>query len=103
MAQDSSSQAVSKAIVIWSGWGETAYPARDEGRLRRAVGEAEAQHLIPRIREIESEFYATNARFVAADLTEMGNLATSDFRRKRTDLSAEAVEALAWCYTYDYK
>lgn len=94
---------VSEAIVIWSGWGTTPSPAREEARLVAAVGSDRAEQLMPRIREVEDDFYASDARFVATDLKEMGDLAIADFQRRRRDVSDAAVQALAWCYTYDYK
>jgi hypothetical protein len=33
----------------------------------------------------------------------MGDIASADFRSRHPDLCDEAVEALAWCYTFDYK
>jgi len=96
-------QELSRAIVVWSGWGETSWPARDEARVLDEFGHERAAELIPRIREAKDEFYASDARFLVADLANMAEQAKADFRRGRSDLSDEAVAALAWCYTYDYK
>jgi hypothetical protein len=40
---------------------------------------------------------------VAKDLVEMGAIASAQFRQKHPEISDEAIRALAWCYTYDYK
>jgi hypothetical protein len=51
----------------------------------------------------EDDFYESDARYTAADIKEMGDLASAQFRRNHLEVSEEAIEALAWCYTYDYK
>jgi len=33
----------------------------------------------------------------------MAELASAEFARKHPEISAEAIRALAWCYTFDYK
>ncbi len=93
----------SRAIVVWTGWGPTSWPARNDERVVEQFGPDLAIELLPRIRKLEEEFYESDARFAAADLEEMGNIAAEQFRRAHPELSDEAIQALAWCYTYDYK
>jgi len=52
---------------------------------------------------LEDEFYASDTRFIAADLKQMADFAEAEFREVHADLSEEAIRALSWCYTYDYK
>jgi len=59
--------------------------------------------LLPLIREVVSEFYASDAWKKAGDLREMGDLAAARFVEKFPDAPGDAVEALADCYTYDHK
>ena len=94
---------VSQGIIVWTGWRETSRPARDEARLVERFGAETAADLLPRIRELEDYFYASDARFTVADLTEMGDVAADHVRKAHPGVSDEAVRALAWCYTYDYK
>ncbi|MHB1597265.1 MAG: hypothetical protein ACYCO9_23235 [Streptosporangiaceae bacterium] len=94
---------VSSAIVVWTGWGKTSWPSRDENRLVEVFGSDMAAELLPRLRELEDEFYASDERFVVADLGEMGDAAAEQFRRVHPELSEDAIRAFAWCYTYDYK
>jgi hypothetical protein len=94
---------VSRAIVVWTGWGETSRPVRTETRLADRIGEEAAISLLPLIRHLEEEFYSSDARFVVADLKEMGDVAAGQFRQAHPELSDEAIRALAWCYTFDYK
>jgi len=94
---------VSRAIVVWTGWGELPWPNRDESRLVGRFSTELTAALMPRLRELEAEFYATDANHVVADLAEMGDRAAAQFRRSHPELSENAVRALKWCYTYDYK
>jgi len=94
---------LSKAIVAWTGFETSRTPSREERRVVERLGADVAVELMPRVRELEDDFYASNARWVASDLVDMGNRATADFREKHPEISTEAVEAFAWCYTYDYK
>jgi hypothetical protein len=96
-------QRVSDAIVVWTGYGSTASPRRDERALVEAFGEEEALDLLQMIRRLEEEFYASDARHTAPGLKEMGDVSAAQFRSLHPELSEEAVQALAWCYTYDYK
>ena len=94
---------LSEAMVVWTGWGELSFPARDTQRVVARFGLDAALELMPKIRELEDQFYASNARFTVEGLKEMGDEAARQFRSRHPGLiSEEAVEALAWCYTYDY-
>lgn len=94
---------VSNAIVVWTGWGTSSSPARDQARVTARFGEDIALNLLPVIRQLENEFYESDAKDTVHDLVEIGDAAAARFRRLHPDISADAVRALGWCYTYDYK
>jgi hypothetical protein len=94
---------LSTALIIWTGFGQTPRPQRDEERLARHIGTHATIKLMPQLRKLEDDFYATSARQTAPDLPAMGRQASEDFRRHHPEISAEAVNALAWCYTWDHK
>jgi hypothetical protein len=94
---------LSTALIIWTGFGHTPWPQRDEDRLARHIGTDATIELLPQLRKLEDDFYATTAWQTAPDLQAMGHLASEDFRRNHPEISAEAVSALAWCYTWDHK
>jgi hypothetical protein len=92
-----------EAVRIWTGWGVQTWPSRDEARVRAQLGDAVASKLLPVIKSLEDDFYSSDANLTAANLQEMGKLASSDFRQKRPGVADEIVEAFAWCYTFDFK
>jgi hypothetical protein len=72
---------ISRAIVVWTGRGVAARPVREDARLIAAFGVAAGSALIPVVKEIAADFYASGAP---------------------PEISDEAVAALDWCYTYDH-
>lgn len=91
------------AVRAWTGWGRTMVPSRDNEQLVALLGDECAAQLLPLLKTLETDFYSSDARHVAADLQEMGTLASEDFRRKHPSIADEIVRAFAWCYTFDYK
>jgi hypothetical protein len=92
-----------EAVLLWTGWGREIMPRRDEGALERHFGTKTASDLLPLLKHVEDEFYATDANYRAATLPEMGKMAIADFKRKHPDAPDDIAEALAWCYTFDFK
>ena len=97
--------ALSAAIMAWIAWDDpdAKWPGRDDSRVAERLGREVAERLMPRVREIEEEFYTSPARHVAADAPEMHRMAIADFRAKNIELSEEAVRALAWAYAWDFR
>ena len=100
---DVDSSLLSNSIVVWTGWGRLSWPSRDEARLVEEFGSELAASLLPEIRKLEDDFYESDARHTAIDLREMGERASGRFRTRHPEPAEEAIRALAWCYTYDYK
>lgn len=95
--------ALTKAVRVWTGWGHCTFPRRDNAAVVSALDAVEAGRQIPVLKDLEQEFYSTNARLVAADLSEMGEIAVAQFRAKYPALPAQIAEAFAWCYTFDFR
>jgi hypothetical protein len=91
---------VSEAIEIWVG-PVPSYSYDREAALVDRFGKAGAAELVPIIRALEDDFYATQASDVADSLRTMHQLASSDFKSKHPELSDRAVHALANRYVYE--
>jgi hypothetical protein len=97
-------EVLSRAIVVWLGRGYSRSPQRSEVRLVEEFGYDRAHALIKRLEQIWDVFYASNACDIAPDLMTMGDLAIDHYRKRGpTKLSDDALEALAWSYTFDHK
>lgn len=90
-------------MVVRTGYGSTSSPSRDEQRLVGHFGSEGAADLLPQVRALEDDFYASDAHQTAPDLVSMGEAAANRFRELHPEIPEEAVQALAWCYTFDYK
>lgn len=95
--------AASRAVVVWTGYGRSSWPARDEERLVSEFPLELATELVPVVRRLEDDFYRSDAHLTAPDLETMASVASAAFRTLHPEISDDAVAALAWCYTYDYK
>ncbi|MCP4223227.1 MAG: hypothetical protein GY773_07800 [Actinomycetia bacterium] len=98
-----SPEVVSQAIVDWTGHGRSAWPDRDPDRITQRWGPEAAAYLVPWLTRLEDDFYRSTACHTSEDLVEMGKAASAEFAERHPEISAKAVEALAWCYTFDFK
>ena len=94
---------VAEAVVAWTGWGRAVWPDRDEARLSELLGAEAAKEVMPAVQLLVNDFYASDAHVWAANFLEMAEAASAQFRAKYPALPEEAVQALAWCYTFDHK
>lgn len=94
---------VGRALVLWLGFGRAAWPQRDDDAIVAAFGPDRATSVLETLRALESDFYASDARIVAADLVAMGDRAAGQFRVQHPEVSEHGVSALRWAYTYDHK
>jgi hypothetical protein len=92
-----------EAVRVWTGWGRSIAPSRDDARLVNHFGDQVAARLLPLIKSLEKDFYSSDAQLVAANLQEMEKLASEQFKRKHPAVADEIVKAFAWCYTFDFK
>jgi hypothetical protein len=100
---DVSSELLGHAIVLWTGMGATSWPKPDPQRVVALYGPVAAARLMSLVDRLYDDFYASDARRFAPDLAAMGDQAAAEFRVKHPEIADDAVEALARCYTWDYK
>jgi hypothetical protein len=94
---------ISRAIVMWTGYKIEPKPSRDDEHFAVMIGADAALDLLPIIRQMQDEFYESDAYNTMANLDEMAHTAAAEFRTRRPELSDEAIDALAWCYAWDWK
>lgn len=97
------SRTLARAVALWTGYDSAACPTREDGALRSVFPANEATKLATIVRALEDDFYKSQAHFTAKNLSEMKDIASSDFRRLHPELPEEIANAFAWCYTFDYK
>ncbi|HEY7640443.1 MAG TPA: hypothetical protein VH814_12010 [Steroidobacteraceae bacterium] len=94
---------MSDAILVWKGSGTDYWPLLDDRRIISRYGQEAAIDLLPKLRALKEEFYTSDAWKRAKDLREMQELSAAEFRLRHPELTDEAINAFALCYTYDYK
>ena len=92
-----------EAVRLWTGWGQSPLPNRNDSRLLNHFGGDIGTKLLSLIKSLEDEFYASDARLRAANLQEMEKLASEQFKQKHPSIADEIVKVFAWCYTFDFK
>jgi hypothetical protein len=94
---------LNEAITLWIGHHETGYPTHFDDRLVRHYGRERGATILTKLRELESEFYQSDAYLRAGSLAEMDDLAVADFRGRYPEVSVKAAEKFALLYTFDYR
>lgn len=93
---------VSEAILVYTGWHERGgWPKRDPERLRERFG-GDAPVLYEAVRRLEDEYYSVKPGD-SDDLASAVRRATTEFRRRHADVTDEAIKALEWCYSVDWR
>jgi hypothetical protein len=90
-----------EAVVIWTGKNNSIFPCRDDAAVQKAFGVDVAPLLISKLVQLKSDFYRSDACYIADGLINIGEKATLDFRERHPELDSEISEVFAWCYTYD--
>lgn len=98
-----STDEITRALVVWTGWGVAERPQRDDSAVIHAYGATLGPALLQHIRALEDDFYASDAHVTASNLQAMAEKSTTEFMAKHPELPPEAAYALAWCYSFDFK
>lgn len=94
---------LSRAIVLYTGrGGGSPFPTRSLERLAQYFDVLEAADLANEIAHLEEEFYEVQPTDLES-LNESADRAAAVFASRHPELTEEAVDALRWCYTYDWK
>lgn len=94
---------MAEAALLWTGRGYFAWPRRDDAAVIRRFGEEQGNQLLAALKELKHEFYESEAHLTEPNLTAMATTAAGDFRKKHPGVEEEVIQALTWCYTYDWK
>lgn len=92
-----------EAVLVWTAYGRDRMPRRDDAAVISRFGTEVAAELLPAMRSLTDEFYLSDAKYTAADLVEMGKIATEEFKAKHPKIEDDVLKALAWCYTFDFR
>ncbi|HEY1957436.1 MAG TPA: hypothetical protein VGH28_17580 [Polyangiaceae bacterium] len=91
------------AIVFFLGHRRASWPQRDEAALAREFGPERAAFLREKIDALRAEIAAVEIDWATCSLASAGEAARRAMRDRHPELADEALDALAWEFTYDWK
>ena len=66
-------------------------------------GESRGLDLLTTLRSLEADFYDSEAHLTEPGQNAMTDRAADEVRARHPDLPSAVVDALAWCYSFDYR
>ena len=90
-----------EAFMVWVGHDARSCPACDDDAINSHYGEARAARLLPLLRLVIDDFYASDAAIRVPGMKAMVSRAKEEFAIRYPSSPPEIVEALAWCYSFD--
>lgn len=93
---------VSEAILIYTGTGRSPFPTRSVERLPEHFDPVVAADLAAEVVRLDEEFYEVEPE-TGESLEASADRAAASFAERHPELTTAAVDALRWCYTYDWK
>jgi hypothetical protein len=96
-------EARSEAVILLLGRGISPYPKRDPERLTQRFGEELGLDLVQYSEAVLAELYAEPPDWSTDDLKSATENAVQRIRSGHPELSDEALSALGWSFSWDWK
>lgn len=96
-------QELSQAIVEYLGRGRSSFPISDEEAVVKVAGDGDPAVLLAKVRAIESECLSVYIDWTTLTLEQAGWEAERVMRARHPELSRDAVDALRWGFTYNWR
>ena len=94
---------ISTAVVLYIGFGVESHPRHDIERLNRAFGPAQATELTKRVKELIVEISSFVVDWNANTLISGTAQAREFMHKQRPELSDQALDALAWDFSWSWR
>ncbi|MBS1905237.1 MAG: hypothetical protein JST33_01450 [Actinobacteria bacterium] len=96
-------QLLSQAVIVFLGKGRSAFPRSDEQAVVLLAESAHAEGLVGRVRTVISDLMAVEVDWSTHTLSEGGDEAERVMRASHPELTADALAALRWMFTYNWR
>jgi hypothetical protein len=100
---DSEADQLSRAVTLFLAYGTAASPRQDDASLTREFGERKAAELRPRLVSLLSELGAIDVDWSRHELVSAGKMARAEMQARHPELSEDALRALEWKFTFDWR
>jgi hypothetical protein len=94
---------LSRAVTLLVGYGLVPAPLTDPSRLATAFDPVRSAELAPRAQALIAETAAIEVDWSALSLAEAGRYVEDTMRARHPELGPDALAALAWKWTYDWR
>lgn len=94
---------LSEALVLYVGWGASRFPRMDASVVIGRFGQSRGHQLLETLGEIFRDANAIPIDWSKETLVAAGHIARSNAHQQRPELSEEALKALEWKYTFDWR
>ena len=94
---------LSRAILAYLAKGRSSFPKTDGDAVRVLASGSHPDVLLDRVRAIIAECMSVKVDWSKHSLSEGGRTAQRIVARRHPELSADALEALYWMFTYNWR
>lgn len=94
---------LSTAIVLFLGFGSASSPRKDSARLVQEFGAAQGALYETQVLSVIDEVGDIAVDWSQHSLQSAGEMVRAEMQRRHPDLSDEALRALAWKFTFDWR
>lgn len=94
---------LSEALIIYVGWGSSRAPKSDDSRIIERFGPSKGKSLLEALDVIFHDVNSMPIDWSTHTLVSAGQAARDHAHRKYPDLSDEALKALEWKFTFDWR
>jgi hypothetical protein len=103
MENANKNEELSAAVVAFLGFGSSSSPQNDHSAIILQFGPQRAVFLDPQVVSLIAEIGAIPVDWSKYDLQMAGEMAKSKMRDLHPELTAEALSALEWKFTFDWR
>jgi hypothetical protein len=94
---------LNKAIVLYLGFGSAKFPQRDADRVVTEFGRTAGISLVARVDDVIAELKSIEVDWKKNTLVTGGKVARDEMHHRHPGLSGEALDALYWKFTFDWR
>jgi hypothetical protein len=94
---------LSKAVLLFLGFGSASSPSRDHARLIQQFGTIQGTAIASQVVALVDEVSQIQVDWSKHSFESAGNMVRSEMRACHPDLSDAALRALAWRFTFDWR
>ncbi|MFT3799075.1 hypothetical protein [Microbacterium sp.] len=93
---------LSRALIQHVGKGRSPFPLSDDDAVRE-LADADGDTLLAWVRAVETEMMSIEIDWSSRTLSDGGDEAEHILARRHPELSADALNALRWMFTYNWR